>query len=365
MNYENFKQEVKENYPLRTVMGISSLKLDLNEGSYGTLEIQGRKIELLKSAFQSLIKTMGITNNFIEKFGKLFGQGLKNKLVDVLTKKLDAEKNEKLAVYIHPKLLKVVAITNPTSPYVSPDFYFDTVENVLTNNQLDVSNMSINNTGDISISTLNKEWGFAVDGMSDEDFNTGVIITTGPTESLSVNPHILRLICKNGMTAPRRLNMGPALLDSSPESVQKFMTELNSIKETDRQFKSVFTDQVKKMDSLYASFNEVHQLRQMVERVVTDVEDSRTLGILERFFPTGQYTNEYLTTKNINLDKLSQRHWRNAKTDMTVWELLNSLTDVASHDYGMGVGELAKNSLKREAGKFMFKKEFDTEFLIS
>lgn len=365
MNYDNFKQEVKENYPLRTVMGISALKLDLNEGSYGTLEINGRKIELLKSAFQSLIKAMGITNTFIEKFGKLFGAGLKNKLVDVLTKKLDADKNSRLAVYIHPKLLKVVAITQPNTPYVSPEFYFDTVENVLSDNQLDVSNMSISNTGNISISTLNRQWGFAVDGMKDEDFNTGVIITTGPTEALSINPHIIRLICTNGIEGPSRLNMGPTLMDSSVEKVNEFMGEIGRIKDTNRQFQSLFIDQVKKLDNLYASFNEVHQLRKLVEGVVTDIDDSRTLGVLERFFPTGQYTNEYLTTKNINLDKLTQRHWRNAKTDMTVWELLNSLTDVASHDYGMGVGELAKVSLKREAGKFMFKKEFDTEFLIS
>jgi hypothetical protein len=49
---------------------------------------------------------------------------------------------------------------------------------------------------------------------------------------------------------------------------------------------------------------------------------------------------------------------------MTTWDLLNSLTDVGSHDYGMGIGEYAKNDLRKQAGLFMFKKEFDTEFVL-
>ena len=55
---------------------------------------------------------------------------VKNKLISVAKNKIDSDKNKKVAIYVSPKGLNVVAITNTDTPYVSPDFYFDTVENV-------------------------------------------------------------------------------------------------------------------------------------------------------------------------------------------------------------------------------------------
>jgi hypothetical protein len=64
------------------------------------------------------------------------------------------------------------------------------------------------------------------------------------------------------------------------------------------------------------------------------------------------------------LDNLTNRHWKNAKTDMTTWDLLNSVTDVGSHDYGMGVSDSAKHEIRKMAGMFMFKKNYDCEFIL-
>jgi hypothetical protein len=365
-NYEQFKKEVNENYPIRKNLTFSELKIDFDDENsrYGNVIIEGRTLKLTNNAFKSLMKTLGINDTFIKKFTNIFGMKSKNQLVNVIRTKMASQDNKRVSMYVHPKSFNVVAIQPTEKPYVSPDFYFNMVENVMSDNNLDVSNMNLDSNGNVSISTLNTGWGFDVDGLKDEAFHTGVIMTAGPTEDIAIDPHILRLICTNGMVGPRRLEMGPRLQSSSVDDINTFMMELNGIKEHNKQFKSLFKDQVKKMNSINASYHEMVALRDLVEAKVTDINDSRTEAVLDRFFPVKDVRRMY-NEKGVYLSNLTKRHHKNTKTDMTTWELLNALTDVASHDYGMGIGELAKADLKKQSGLYMFKKEFDTEFLVS
>jgi hypothetical protein len=365
-NYEQFKKEVTDNYPIRKNLTFSELNIDFEDedSKYGNVVMNGRHLKLTSKAFKSLMRTLGINDSFIQKFTNIFGMRSKSQLVNVIKNKMAAQDNKRVSIYVHPKSLSVVAITPTDKPYVSPDFYFNMVENVMSDNNLDVSNMNLDSEGNVSISTLNTGWGFDVDGLKDESFNTGVIMTAGPTEEIAIDPHILRLICTNGMVGPRRLEMGPRLQSSSLEDINTFMSELNGIKEHNQQFKSVFKDQVKKMNSINASYHEMVTLRDLVEAKVTDINDSRTEAVLDRFFPVKEVRKHY-NDKGVYLSNLTKRHHKNTKTNVTTWELLNSLTDVASHDYGMGIGELAKAELKKQSGIYMFKKEFDTEFLVS
>jgi len=364
--YDQFKKEVQDNYPIRKNLAFTDLKINFEDenAKYGTISIEGKELKLTSSAFKSLLRTLGLNDTFIRKFTSIFGVKSKNQLVGVIKNKMSVSNNKTVSMYIHPQTFRIVAITPINKPYVSPEFYFNMVEDVMSDNNLDVTNMNMDSTGNVSISTLNTGWGFDVDGLKDEAFNTGVIITAGPTEDIAVDPHVLRLICSNGMVGPRRLEMGPRLESSSIDDISKFMSELGSIKKHNQQFKSVFKNQVKKMNSINASYNEMVQLRDMVESKVTDINDSRTETVLEKYFPVRDVRRRY-NEKGIYLSNLTKRHHKNTKTDMTTWELLNSLTDVASHDYGMGIGELAKADLKKQSGIYMFKKEFDTEFLVS
>ena len=141
------------------------------------------------------------------------------------------------------------------------------------------------------------------------------------------------------------------------------MKEIKALGETNKKFQGIFTDQVRKMNTIMASFDEMLKFRSLVEEKVHDMKDSRVEMVLDRFFPVNDVKKMY-NEKGIQLDTLTNRHWKNAKTNMTTWDLLNSVTDVASHDYGMGIGELGKADLKKKAGLYMFKKEYDAEFVL-
>jgi len=365
IKYENFKKEVKENYPIRKNLTLAELNIDFEdaESRNGNITLEGVKLKLSSGAFKTLLKTLKISDTFMGKFTDIFGMNSRNQLVKIIKHKLTTAKDMKVSIYVSPTTRWVVAITDAGKPYVSPDFYFDMVENVINDHQLDVGNMSISSEGNVQISTIKSAWGFDVPDLKDEAFHTGVIVTAGPTEDIAIDPYILRLICANGMVGPRRLEMGPRLLSNSIEDINKFMSEIKGLSETNKKFQGVFSDQVKKMNNISASYNEVLKLRELVSNRATDKSDARVEAVLDRFFPIGEVKSSY-QKRGINLDTLTNRHWKNAKTDMTTWELLNSITDVASHDYGMGIGEHAKNDLRKNAGLFMFKKEFDTEFIL-
>lgn len=365
LKYQNFKQEVKENYPIRKNMTISELNIDFEnpENRNGCLTIEGVNLKLSSSAFKSLLKTLNINDTFMGKFTDIFGMNSRNQLVKIIKNKMSTSKNMQVAIYISPSTRRVVAITEASKPYISPDFYFNMVESVINDHKLDIGDMSISGDGNIQISTLKPTWGFDVPDLKDEAFHTGVIVTAGPTEDIAIDPYVLRLICENGLIGPRRLEMGPRLKSNTLDDINVFMKEIKALGETSKKFQGIFSDQVKKMSTISASYDEMLKFRKLVEEKVHDNKDTRVEMVLDRFFPVNDVKKMY-NDRGIQLDGLTNRHWKNAKTNMTTWDLLNSLTDVASHDYGMGIGEIGKSDLKKRAGQFMFKKEFDAEFVL-
>jgi hypothetical protein len=363
--FETFKKEVKSNYPIRKNLTISELNIDFEnpENRNGGINIEGVSLKLSSNAFKSLLKTLKITDAFMGKFTDIFGMNSRNQLVKVIKNKIATSKDMLVSIYISPSTKMVVAITDASKPYISPDFYFDMVENVINDNNLDIGSMSISGEGNIQISTVKSGWAFDVPDLKDESFHTGVIVTAGPTEDIAIDPYVIRLVCENGLIGPRRLEMGPRLESNSVDNINKFMREVKSLSETNKKFQGIFTNQVQKMSTISASYNEVLKFRDLVSSKVTDKNDARVEAVLDKFFPIGEIQSSY-KERGINLETLTNRHWKNAKTDMTTWDLLNSLTDVGSHDYGMGIGEHSKNDLRKHAGLYMFKKEFDTEFVL-
>ena len=57
INYENFKKEVKENYPIRKNLTLSELNINFEdvESRNGNITLEGVKISLSSGAFKSLL----------------------------------------------------------------------------------------------------------------------------------------------------------------------------------------------------------------------------------------------------------------------------------------------------------------------
>ena len=55
---------------------------------------------------------------------------------------------------------------------------------------------------------------------------------------------------------------------------------------------------------------------------------------------------------------------KNAITNISVWDVINGVTDFASHDYGFGVSADSKLNLQVKAGSMLSAKSYDTQNLV-
>ena len=104
VTYQNFKQEVKENYPIRKNVTLAELNIDFEnpENRNGSIVIDGVTLKLSSSAFKSLLKTLKITDSFMGKFTDIFGMNSRNQLVKVIKTKMATQKDMKVSIYISP-----------------------------------------------------------------------------------------------------------------------------------------------------------------------------------------------------------------------------------------------------------------------
>jgi hypothetical protein len=88
LKYENFKKEVKENYPIRknvTLMGLN-INFEDSESRNGSVSIDGVRLRLSSNAFKTLLKTLNITDTFMGKFTDIFGMNSRNQLIKIIKK---------------------------------------------------------------------------------------------------------------------------------------------------------------------------------------------------------------------------------------------------------------------------------------
>jgi len=67
----------------------------------------------------------------------------------------------------------------------------------------------------------------------------------------------------------------------------------------------------------------------------------------------------------IQPNELTQKQQQNARTNISVWDIVNGITDFASHDYGFNIKnpESTRNQLMVNAGGILTK-QYDTQNLL-
>ena len=83
----------------------------------------------------------------------------------------------------------------------------------------------------------------------------------------------------------------------------------------------------------------------------------------QKFAPIERAKKAY---DNLGMDtsKFTRAQLQNAKSGMSVWEVVNGMTNFASNETQYGVDEYAAGNLMVTAGNILMKKKFDTEGLL-
>ena len=360
---------------------ISAISVDHETLRKGRILVNGQPVKV-SNGFFSKLGTMlkvssSLTRSMIEKGDTKIAAALINGLKDYAVQ--NKSKDVMLIANVNTK--EIVDICTPARyKRVTNETLFDVTERILNdNNSLILETVDFNPlTGKASINFLNQdEVGFAQAGK-DEFFKFGfsLIQTTKDTIVESYNQ---RLICTNGL----RSSLGSGVIGGNSNGAMSFddkfrlggtTTEdirifLNTIEDMKKaQFvPSTFEAAINRAVGTKASFLEVEKAwkaaTSKVEEFDPELKKQYQAALARDFFHAYGNTANRIKNKGADPFSLNEKQKSFIKTDMSIWDVVNSMTFLGSNNSGFQLAN--QHELKYSAGELFAKgaKEgFDLEF---
>ncbi len=327
------------------------------------IEYKDTQFEMTENAFKALIKLIGLTNGAFDSIVKTLGDKITTSLIAAMKNAITKIPGKQtLCLLVDKKTLKIVNFTKNATGILSNNAFFTLFEDTLNNHEgMYIKNMCITQEGNVEISVLNDNWEFNVGGLNDEFFKSGLVFINTPNATI-VNPFNERLVCTNGMISTES-GMSLILKNSDANSVNGFYDTVRNLKGITN-FENEFKERINRMMKTQASYGELLNVRKNAEYHINNMTDPTIRQSVEEFLPV-TYVKQAFLAKQIDLNTVSNKDHAKIRTMLTVWELVNKLTDLSSHPFRYGFelknGNQSVFQLQRSAGELAFKKQYDLE----
>ncbi len=358
-NFSDFRENAIEQQPLLYETNLSNVRV----GSDGEIEVEGKTLPLEESGFDDLRSIAGVAKTTARRADDYMGEGASARLVESMRNGLAEQDDTDLTVAIDRSENAVVGLNEDSGQLISMEGYFDLAERIIDKYGLEVERTTIGHDGSVSLSLKNDDRQIGLDGfgksLDDEVFKAGISMN-GRLGEVSFESFLYRMICSNGMIGEF---WGDELEINSLDSddVFEFFDHVDSI--ADNGFlPAEFGQAVSRANESYASLRELEDLYSTVNRHYDGDEERQ----VERFVPLREVHSEY-RADGIEPRELTQRQKRNAATPVTLWDAVNGLTRLASHDHtskGFNISETDSNRMMIQAGRTLERTRFDLECLV-
>ena len=344
------KAESIEAQSLRRVVPFSEINL-IDEK---TIEYNGARIGITKDAFKSLLRMIGMSQQFADKFEKLFSAETKAQFINTMKNAMASNQGNlnNVTLVLNPVSKSVIHFTKDESLKISNEQFIGVAENMINDHNLDVTNWSTDpKTGIITINTFNPNAEVAIQGLSDEVFTGGVTFMNSPIKGFQVMPYVNRQWCTNGLTT-QFAQEGYQLHSLSNDSVNEFFEHMRNLR-ANNFVPTEFGNRVRAAAQTPASINEMQYAYNQISKHAGDRVDN--------WIPLQENLNAY---NKAGFENLSAAQAKGAKTNQSVWSVINGLTHFATHgnkvmDTNMQDHEAAQMMVN--AGNILGKKSFDHE----
>jgi hypothetical protein len=352
VQYAAFKEDSLRNQPIRKNISLTDLKFI----TLDCVEYSGIKLGVNRQALKDLLSIVGISLSGIKSLESSIGEENTNTFLNSLKNAIGTSRSTQVTMLVSPdrvitrmqKAGKIDLISAPT--------FFDTFERIMNNHHLDIKSASFNKTnGNIHLETVKSGDQHQVKNFKDEVFTTGLSLSR-TIEGIQADPYMHRLVCTNGMVT-RAFDESIALRSLEPKMWNDFFQHLEKI-EKNGFVPSKFNARVEQAMHTPASLAEL-------ERAATLLTNNSTLpaGELEFFLKGHRNTYNKLHAANIDTEKLTMEQKRNVRTGLNMWDVINGVTDFASHNYGYEKKANSDRHMQLQAGD-MLTKAFDTQNII-
>ena len=310
------------------------------------LEFKNRVFEVSYQALKDLSKVLGMASNSLKNINHKLGKEISIAIFNNMLK-ANAKKSNSDILFVMNRKGEILRILNEKSSVISNEVFFNIADRIIDQNGLGVHDLSVNQEGELVIQTKSRNSEFQINGFKDEVFESGLSISNTHF-GINVDPFVHRLVCTNGMVT-KMFDESISINSVNQREMGIFFDQLHRLEMND--FKSSgFSKKVTEAISTPASIDELTK----AIKLLTDHSEI-TNHEVEEFINHKQTFRDYHNV-GVDIEKISVAKKRNAKSGISMWNVINGVTDFASHNYGYNV----KNSvqLQIEAGN-MLCKNFD------
>jgi len=347
------KEEAVRNEVMRKEISLSEFNVIDNTH----IEVDGVSIELTPFAFKRLLGRLRIPTAFAKRFETGFGSDGLQQLVQMMKTMKSSKNDQTVTLLVDPRAKKVTNILPAGYASISNEAFVDFAEGYINQYGLEVKDFGSDPNGGATINCVSPNSVFQVPGMADEIFNTGVTFRNTPTRGLEVSPYLNRLVCSNGMSSTA-FSETYGLHELSDKSISEFNEHMITMASTG--FQPVgLADKIKMANNTDASIAEVQ--RAMSAMLSTDKKID--YDYMQRYLPINRVMKAY-SDIGAEPSTFTTKQLQNAKSGLSIWEVVNGITNFASNDEKYNIDDHKTGSLMVSAGNLLMKKNFDTEALL-
>ena len=347
------KAEAIQNQLMRKEISLS----EFNVVDNNHIQIDGVRIEVTDKAFGKLLGRLRIPKAFAKRFSEGFGSDGLRQLITMMKTMKSSRNDQTVTLLVDPNTRKITDILPAGYAAISNESFFDFTTRYIDQYGLDVTHVGSDGRGGAQINCVSSNGTFAVPGMPKEVFNTGVTFRNTPTNGLQVSPYLNRLVCQNGMTSTQFAETH-GLHQLTDKAINEFNEHMIRMASTG--FAPVgLADTIKKAHTTDASLAEM----QRAASAILSTDNAVDYDYIQRYIPVNRAMKAY-EMAGADPNTFTGNQLKNAKSGMSVWDLVNGMTNFASNDTKYAISDHSAGNLMIQAGNILTKKAYDTESLL-
>ena len=319
-----------------------------------TIEFGGTRIGITKQAFKSLLSIIGMSNQFAQKFERLFTSEAKSQFINRMKDAMASNSGNvsNVTMVLNPVNRSIILFQKEDKFQISNEQFINVAEGLIGDNSMNVTRFSTDPaTGIITIDAFNPKAEFGIQGMKDEVFTGGVTFRNSPLKGFEVMPYVNRQWCTNGLTtAMAQETYQLHSLDNA--SMEKFFENMQGLRRNNFAPEG-FADRVRAASNTPASIAEMQYAHNLIQPFAAERAD--------HWVPLQENLNAY---NKAGFESLNAQQAKMAKTNQSLWSVINGVTHFSSHgqkliDTNMQDQDAAR--LQVAVGNLFGKKSFDHE----
>jgi|TARA_B110000908_G_scaffold150334_1_gene184273 hypothetical protein len=313
---DNRKAITRNSQSLRKTVAIRDIQL-INDA---TIEYQGKRLEITKDAFKGLMKMIGMSQSFAKQFEKLFNTETKAKFINQMKNAMSSQLNE-ITIVLSPTTKKVVGFSKNATDLISHDRFISLTDQIVDQHGFEIANWGVDgDKGSVTINAFNPSAQFGIPGLNDEVFTAGLTMKNSPLGGIQVMPYVNRLWCANGCTTAMAQE-SYSLKNLGKEAMENFFEHMTQLRQN-KFIPTNFQDTVKRAIETPASLWEMKGAHNRIKKFVGASADS--------WIPYEENASAY-NKANMNVADMDGNQLKSARTNQSIWSVVNGMTHVATH----------------------------------